>query len=386
MKIDKYLFIAIASIITISIITSSSLSSYVTRYLGVSELHFFIRQSIFAYGAIFVIWFISRLDPDVYFKRLGFMLFIVPLILMLAMPFLPSSLVHAVGGAKRWISLGFFSLAPVEFFKIGFIFFLAWSFDRKIVSNHHDLKSEFKMILPYLGIFGLVVLLIAIMQKDLGQVIVLAVTLASMALMAGASFRIFKYLSLLIIAVGIIAIISAEHRVNRLLTWWSMAQDYILSFIPEGIASHLRVSDISEPYQISHSLNAIKHGSILGQGFGDGIYKLGYLSEVHTDFVIAGLAEEVGFVGILVITSLFLTMIFRILKIANRSSSKTYFLFCYGVSILFSSSFLMNVYGITSITPIKGIAVPLLSYGGSSMLASSIALGIILMLSKKAKL
>lgn len=386
MKIDKLLFITVAIIITISIIASSSLSSYVTRYLGVSELHFFIRQSIFAYAAVFIIWFISRLDPDIYFKRIGFMLFVLPLVLMLAMPFLPESIVHAIGGAKRWINLGFFSLAPVEFFKIGFIFFLAWSFDRKIDANNYDLKTEFKIIMPYIGVFGIVVLLIAIMQKDLGQVIVLAVTLASMALMAGASFRVFKYLSLGILVVGIIAIASAEHRINRLLTWWSMAQEYILSFVPESIASHLRVSNISEPYQISHSLNAIKHGSIFGEGFGNGVFKLGYLSEVHTDFVIAGLAEEVGFLGILGISLIFITMIFRILKIANRNSKKEYFLFCYGVAVIFSSSFLMNVYGITSITPIKGIAVPLLSYGGSSMMASAIAIGLVLMLSKKAQL
>ena len=114
--------------------------------------------------------------------------------------------------------------------------------------------------------------------------------------------------------------------------------------------------------------------------------KLGFLSEVHTDFVLAGIAEEVGVLGILFITSLIIFLIYRIFKISARSENKVNHLFALGIGLVISFSFLMNSYGITSITPIKGIAVPFLSYGGSSILSLCIGIGMVLMISKRAKL
>ena len=121
-------------------------------------------------------------------------------------------------------------------------------------------------------------------------------------------------------------------------------------------------------------------------GLGNGTFKLGFLSEVHTDFVLAGIAEEIGFVGILGITALFLFMVFRILRISARSENKSYHLFTLGIGTMITLAFIINAYGITSISPIKGIAVPFLSYGGSSILALCIGIGMVLMISKKANL
>ena len=160
----------------------------------------------------------------------------------------------------------------------------------------------------------------------------------------------------------------------------------VLSMFPEKIASALRVEDAPEPYQISHSLNAIKHGGLFGEGIGNGLFKLGYLSEVHTDFALAGIAEEVGALGVTLLTLIIITIIYRIFKIASRSQNKVYYLFSLGIGLLIVFSFLMNAYGITSITPIKGISVPFISYGGSSILALSVGIGMVLMISKKAKL
>jgi cell division protein FtsW len=162
-----------------------------------------------------------------------------------------------------------------------------------------------------------------------------------------------------------------------------MAQNTVLGVFPEAIAKHLRVEAFDEPYQIGHSLNAIHNGGLFGTGLGNGTFKLGFLSEVHTDFVLAGIAEETGFVGLTVVTLIFVWLLQRIFRIANRTEEGVYYLFSMGVGLLLAFAFLINAYGISGLTPIKGISVPLLSYGGSSMLAASIGIGMVLMISKR---
>lgn len=386
MATDKIIFYVTVSLIVIGIVFSLSLSVYTTTQFGYDQFHFFMRQFGVGMFSIFIIWAISRLDPDKHFKILGFTIFFIFLTLMTLMHFLPPDYVTEVGGAKRWIKLPFISLSPVEFFKVGFIFFLSWSFSRKIEPGVDKLKDELFIFLPYVMAFGVVVYLIAIMQNDIGQVIVLGTALAVMAFMAGTSTRFFMFSMLGATIIFITAIAGSEHRVARVISWWSNVQNFVLSFLPEQIASKLRV-DVSEaPYQITNSFYAIKNGGFFGQGLGDGTIKLGYLTEVHTDFVLAGIAEELGLLGLIFVVTLFFIIIFRSLKIANRCENRMYSLFALGVTLLIGTSLFINSFGITGITPIKGIAVAFLSYGGSSLLAHSIAIGMVLMISKKVRL
>ena len=176
----------------------------------------------------------------------------------------------------------------------------------------------------------------------------------------------------------VMVIITSAHRIARVKTWWAGVQDLVLSFFPSSIADSLRVENLPEPYQVEHSLNAIVNGGMFGKGLGNGLVKLGFLSEVHTDVILAGITEEMGL--------LFIVLIFKILKIANRCENTMYYLFCSGVAVLLGFSFLINAFGISGIIPIKGIAVPFLSYGGSSLLANSIMIGMVLAISKKAKM
>jgi cell division protein FtsW len=348
------------------------------------DFHFVIRELIVGIISILLMWGLAQLDPDIWLHRLGLGLFFGGIALMLIMPFLPASLVSEVGGAKRWIKLFGFSLAPVEYFKIGFVYFLAWSFSRKL--GHHGnmgVVEEFKRFFPYAAIFVLVMFLIAFLQNDLGQVIVLALTLAFMLFFAGSSFRFFMTLIGGSVSFFLFFILTSEHRINRILSWWATAQSTVLAFFPESIAKHLRIENGEEAYQIGHSLNAIHNGGILGTGLGGGTFKLGFLSEVHTDFVLAGIAEEFGFIGVLGVVIIFAMMLHRLFKIANRSHNDTAYLFSLGVGLLITFAFMVNAYGISGLTPIKGISVPFLSYGGSTMMASAIAIGMVLMLSKK---
>lgn len=383
---DKKLFLLTTALITIGVICSYTLTAYTVVLFEYNDFHFVVRELIVAIISILLMWGLAQLDPDIWLHRLGLTLFFGGIVLMIVMPFLPSFLVSEVGGAKRWIKLAGFSVAPVEYFKIGFVYFLAWSFSRKL--GHHDnmgVIEEFKRFFPYAAIFVLIMFLIAFMQNDLGQVIVLALTLAFMLFFAGSSFRFFMTLIGGSVAFFLFFILTSEHRINRILSWWASAQSTILAFLPESIAHHLRIENAEEAYQIGHSLNAIHNGGIFGTGLGGGTFKLGFLSEVHTDFVLAGIAEEFGFIGVFVVTLLFIMILHRLFKIANRSHNDTAYLFSLGVGLLITFAFMVNAYGISGLTPIKGISVPFLSYGGSAMMASAVGIGMVLMLSRKIK-
>lgn len=382
--IDKPLFISIVALMTISLVMSYSLSTFTVLYHGFDSMHFFIRQLSAVVIGIALMVFLSRLDPDRWFTIIGFTLFIMAFTAMLAMPFLPESLVKTVLGAKRWIRVGAVSISPVEFFKVGFVFFLSWSFSRKILQHGKlSLLDETKVALPYLLIFSVAVMFIAVFQKDLGQVVVLAVTLITLFSFAGRSIKLF-FLNISVGVVGfIVLVLVAPHRMLRIKSWWSTVQDAFLNYFPDSIANQFRVEEIAEPYQISNSLNAMHNGHMFGQGLGNGQFKLGYLSEVNTDFILAGITEELGYIGLLVVTALILTVVYRIFIIASRVSNPTYHLYSIGIGLLIILAFLVNAYGISGLIPIKGIAVPFLSYGGSHIIASSIGVGLVLMISKK---
>lgn len=388
MVVDKRLFYLSSILISIGIVFSYSLSAFAVLYFEYNEFHFFIRQLFFGVSGILIMFLISHLDPDKESsKRIILGVLIVSFICIIILPFLPTSLATISGGAKRWIRLGsILSISPVEFFKTGLIYFLAWSYTRRIDDSKKPIKHEILILLPYCIVATLVIGYIYITQNDLGQSVISFFLIFALAFFAGASKRLFAFGTLIVMMMGIIVIFSNQRRIQRITNWWGNIQDAFLPLLPESLASVLRVSTNNEPYQISHSLNAIAHGEIFGEGLGLGIFKLGFLSEVHTDFVLSGITEEIGLFGLCIVCMIYLWMILRIFRIAGRCEKKEHFIFCSGVALLLLFSFFMNAFGIISLTPLKGVAVPLLSYGGSSMWAICIGLGYVLMISKKVKL
>jgi cell division protein FtsW len=382
--IDKPLLAGVMILLTLSLVMSYSLSTYAVVHFEYVDFHFFVRQSMAIFIGFTTMVILSKLDPDKWFSRVGLLLFFSFFILMIVMQFLPSSLVNAVGGAKRWIRIGPMSIAPVEFFKIGFVFFLSWSFARKFLDKSKmGFWEEIRLFAPYLFVFLVAVVIIAVFQKDLGQVVVLGATLLVLFLFIGSSLKFFFMLVSGGFAAFIGLIFFAPHRMARIKSWWGTVQDNILSVLPFESVQNLRIETGKEPYQISNSLNAIHNGGFFGQGLGNGQFKLGYLSEVHTDFILAGITEELGLFGLALVTITILFIVFRIFKIASKVRNSMYYLFSIGVGLLIAFAFILNSYGISGITPIKGIAVPFLSYGGSHIWASCVAIGMVLMVSKK---
>lgn len=367
--IDKPLFGATILLLLIGLIMSYSLSTYAVIQHGFTDTHFFVRQFIAVIIGIGLMLLLSKLDADRWFKPIGFVLFLFFLTVLLMMPLLSENFVRSVGGAKRWINFGSVSITPVEFYKIGFLMFISWSLVRtRLPKGNMPLKDEIQVFIPYVVILLVSTLLIAVFQKDLGQIVVISATLMILFFLVGSSYRFFFMLLGIALAGITLLIVTQPHRLKRIKEWF-------LSFDNE--ANRL------ETYQISNSLDAINHGGFWGQGMGNGQYKLGFLSEVHTDFVLAGIMEELGFLAILVIVLAMLLIIFRIFKIAARVDNPVYYLFTVGVGLLLTFSFLINSFGVAGITPIKGIAVPFLSYGGSQIVASCLSIGLVLMISKK---
>ena len=378
--IDRKLYLSTVALLMVSLIAVYSFSIFATIHFDASKYIFLKRQFISIIIGIIVMSFVARLNPYTVFSPLGFLIFTGSFLAMILMLFLPETYVKAVLGAKRWIKFGGFSLAPTEFFKYGFVFFVSWSLGRKIedLNKANSLAKEFKVILPYFLLLIIAVGIIAVGQKDMGQVVVISGSLMGLLLLSGRSRKFFISIFALFIALFIALIIYAPHRLKRFGGWWVWVQDSI-PFLPDS----LKITDKAVPLHIINSTHAIESGALTGAGLGAGQYKLGFLSEVHTDFILAGLSEEVGFIGLFIVVGLLLFILNRMFKIASKLHKINEKYFVYGVAITIFLSFIINAYGISGLIPIKGIAVPLLSYGGSQIIATCLAIGMILMLSKK---
>jgi len=375
-KVDSLIFIIVGILMLIGALFSYSLPVYLEHAKNLSEYHFVMRYIGFGIVGFAIMVVFARLNPDIWFEKIGWTILVISAILVIAMPFLPESVAPVINGAKRWIKIGPFKFAPVEFFKLGVIFFLSWSFTRQ-VKGERTLKEEFQLILRYFMILGGFWYLILAYQSDLGQVMVMGLLFAFLLLIAGGKFKTFTIILAAGIFVFIAAILSSGYRYARFKAWLHLMTN---NFFPD-----ITVESSMSYGQVEQSLNAIYHGGIIGQGIGNGIFKLGFLSDVHTDFVLAGIAEETGVLGITLIVILMLALVYRIYKIANRSEKKEYQLFAFGVGTLIMIQFIFNGLGVTSLIPIKGLTVPFLSYGGSSLVALCTAIGMVLMISKKAK-
>jgi len=200
--VDKSLFIFTSILITISIISAYSLPIFYTFSNNINPYKFAIVQSVAGFGGIYIMYLLASLDANKWLKPIGFGLFIAFGLTIVAMMILPDTIVPTINGAKRWIKLGAISISPIEFFKIGFIFFLAWSLSRK--HNRNEKKDTFqeqvKFFLPYMVLFIFVALSTLFFQNDFGQTVLLAIILISMFIFAGLGLQLF--LTLIAIAAG----------------------------------------------------------------------------------------------------------------------------------------------------------------------------------------
>ena len=378
---DSKLFILVTILLGISVCMSYSLSSYAVIYYNYGQFHFAYRELFAVVIGIIIMWSLSYFNVDKYLFAFGIAICFISFLIIILLPFLPDSYATSAGGAKRWLRLPNISLAPLEFFKIGYIIFVAWSFSRKF-SGANTLSSaqQLYIVIPHLFVFLVISIIISALQNDLGQLILLALVFITMLVCAGGRFSLFTMALGIISVMGTILIIISPHRIKRVREWWVNVENIIGSYLPNF---SILGDSVDIGGQVQGASYAIYHGGHFGMGVGNSLVKLGYLGEIHTDMVLAGITEELGFFGLFVIVVIFFLIVFRIFKIAFRLKTNFYHLFCVGVVSLLSFSFIINSFGEVGLIPIKGMAVPFLSYGGSSMLASCICIGLILSLSKQ---
>ena len=272
-------------------------------------------------------------------------------------------------GACRWLNVAGFSIQPAEFVKFAIIIYLASIFSKYRVKGKNILFNK-DFLWRYLLSVGASLFFIVVVQKDLGSGVPIAVIALSMLLASGVPLKSFLLVCVAVVVLGVGAIISSPHRRERLLTYLG------------GGSSEQTEEDDSNAYHIENALIAIGTGGLFGVGIGNSVQATGYLPESVNDSVFAIMGETLGFIKLVLVLLIFAWLLFRILRVSDFSSSYQNSLITVGVFAWIMTHLVVNVMAMTNIIPLTGITLPLLSYGGTSMMAVGGALGLVYQLSQ----
>jgi cell division protein FtsW len=339
----------------VMVYSSSIALAETAKKFGNSSSYFLIRQTLFI-GIGTIAGFITFLIPIRWWQRASPYLFLIGLFLLILV--LIPGIGHKVNGSRRWLSLIVFNLQPSEFMKL----FVAMYASDYVLRKSKEIGTFLKGFLPMASAIVVVGLLL-IKEPDFGALAVISVIAALILILGGINKNIL--LGLLFVSPAAIwgIIHAATYRTSR------------LSFLDPWSDS------LTKNYQLQHSLMAFGRGEMFGVGLGGSVEKLLYLPEPHTDFILAVLAEELGFVGVLVVIGLFSWLVIRAFGIAKEAIiNENYYaaLLSQGIGIWFGVQGIMNMGVNMGLLPTKGLTLPLLSYGGSGLLANMIALAILL--------
>ncbi|MCD8914501.1 FtsW/RodA/SpoVE family cell cycle protein [Staphylococcus simulans] len=276
-----------------------------------------------------------------------------------------------INGSKSWINLGFMNLQASELLKIAIILYLPYMINKK----RAKVLGNSKVILgPILLIIGCIFLVL--LQRDVGQTMLITIIFMSIVFYAGIWVKPILKWGGLIAAGGIASLILFA----------------ALGWLPAYLVARFRI--MTDPfhyesgtgYHISNSLMAIGNGGLFGKGIGNSVMKLGYLPEPHTDFIFAVICEELGLIGGLFVLGLLFFIVYRAFQLAAQTQSYFYKLVCVGIASYIGSQTFVNLGGISALIPLTGVPLPFISFGGSSMISLSIALGLLLITAKQIKM
>lgn len=340
-------------VIGMVMVTSSSLSeAHVER---LSTHHFAIRQGIFYVGSSIFAYIAFMLGTNFYREKAKF---------ILGLAFLGLLLVYAPGigvvvnGSRRWLNLGVINLQVGEFAKLAIFIFTA------AYLQHHTQRLDHSWQ-PIIGLLAVTACfaLMFYLQPDFGTMVVIVATVLGMLFLSGVSIWRLLLLGVLIAPAMVWVLISESYRLRRLTTFinpWEYQYD--------------------EGYQLVNSLISFGRGGLFGVGLGESVQKHQYLPEAHTDFIFSIIAEETGLVGALIVMAILMILVWRAFAIgylADRMRKRFSSLLAYGIGLWLGLQSLINIGVTTGALPTKGLTLPLISYGGSSILMTSIALAIL---------
>lgn len=333
-------------------------TTYGTEY---NENYFIVRQLINVVLSLVVFVAAFKL-PYPIIKRAGkWVMFggLALCVLLAVLAAVGSGLARCELGACRWFNFAGLSLQPAEILKIGLVLYLAGLMSGRKKEGKLDSWSDFWI--PFIVICGLSLFFVVILQKDLGTGVSLMAIMLAMLFMSGVKMRYFVITVAVVLAGGVVAIVSSPHRMSRLLTFQS--------------------DESSDTYHIDNAMIAIGTGGLFGVGPGNSVQATGYLPESINDSVFAVIGETFGFMGLLLIVGCFTVLLTRLLKTANYLQDDEQSLMVVGIFAWATAHVVINIAAMTGLLPLTGITLPLLSYGGTSMLFMTGALGLALQLS-----
>ena len=349
---DKIL--SIDYILVFSILILGIISMFAMYSTDGGEFKYHTNSHILRFFVFFGLFFLVSLVQIRFWHNQSFLIYIVFFILLLSVKYfgLTSS------GSQRWLDLYFMNLQPSELMKVGLILFLAKYYHRVSIENMNSLRFLF---LPIVALVSPVLLVAT--QPDLGTSILIAAGGIVVAWLAGVRIKFFAYSILIFIVLLPVAISFLKpYQKSRILTFLNPERD------PLGAG-----------YQIIQSKIAIGSGGLFGKGFLNGSQSyLDYLPEKHTDFIFTLFSEEFGFFGSLFILLLYALIVSRIVKIGNLTRSTFGKLYCYSFATAFFIYVVVNMMMVLGLLPIVGSPLPIMSYGGSSMMATMFGLGIVM--------
>ena len=353
---DAVLFAVVTALLGFGLVMVYSASAVEGALRHHDPQFFLVRQSVYVVAGLGVLGLTSRVD----YHRLNKLtyLFLGSAVLMLIVVL--TRVGHAAGGAARWISIGPVHIQPAEVTKLALVLWLAYSLAKK----GEQVRGFSVGFVPHLIVAGVLVAL-CMKQPDFGSAIVVGFLTLSLLFVAGARIGYIFFAFIAAAGLGAAALRMKEYRWNRLMAWMDL--------------EHHR-SDTG--YQAYQSLIAIGSGEKSGLGLGHG-YQTLYLPEAHTDFIGAIVGEELGFVGMFVLVSLYVALFVRGLRAAFRAPDDYGTFIAYGISALFAFQAIFNMSVILAIAPTKGLTLPFVSFGGSSLLVCCAAAGILLNISRQ---
>lgn len=351
---DRALFWLFVILLLIGLVAVTSASIPYSSRLFNDPFYFAKRDAIYVLLSLLTCYISLQISSSQW-EKWHAKIFLFSVILLLLVPFIGTS----VNGAKRWISLGILNFQPAEFAKLALTCFLASYFTRRydeVRSRHVSIFKPF-IVMLVLGCFLL-------LQPDLGSTVVLFIIMSGMLFIVGA--KILQFVGLIALG-GILfvwLVLTASYRLKRFIGFLEPFKD------PYGTG-----------FQLTNSLIAFGRGEITGEGLGNSIQKLDYLPEAHTDFIMAIIGEEFGFIGILIVILLLGLLIFRAMKIGRESlmlEKRFRGFFALGIGFWIFFQGFVNLGMALGILPTKGLTFPLVSYGGSSIIIMSATIGILL--------
>jgi len=356
-KMNLILLISVVIISLFGLLMIYSASYVWAEYKFDDPYKFLKTQAVFLGLGYIIMFIVSKIDYRKYLSKSN-LIFCVCFVLLILV------LIPGIGtvrnGSRSWFGIGGFGIQPSEFTKLGLIIFTS----KYLSKNSKDLRSITKGVLPILivlfSVFGLIML-----QPDFGTGVVIVVSIIVLLFVSGVKMGFFVKIGILGLIGIVVLIIIAPYRMERIVSFLNPWSD-----------------PLGSGFQIIQSLYAIGPGGLLGLGLGNSIQKHFYLPEPQTDFIFSIISEEFGFMGILIVATLFITIIYQGIKISIKCENSFGKYLSFGIIFSLAFQTLLNLMVVVGLIPVTGVTLPFLSYGGSSLLITMVSMGIVLNISR----